>query len=117
MKNKAVLILALKGYKRNRISKLIQIFFSILLALITVSFFSIFTYEIQVKNKAIKDPENSIVVAYQHGAKTSDYIDSLTYREFNIYTGLYYNYFFQIDDKKYYLNYSMKDIYSFDLNG
>ena len=114
MKNKAVLILALK---RNRISKLIQIFFSILLALITVSFFSIFTYEIQVKNKAIKDPENSIVVAYQHGAKTSDYIDSLTYREFNIYTGLYYNYFFQIDDKKYYLNYSMKDIYSFDLNG
>lgn len=27
MKNKAVLILALKGYKRNRISKLIQIFF------------------------------------------------------------------------------------------
>ncbi len=39
MKNKAVLILALKGYKRNRISKLIQIFFSILLALITVSFF------------------------------------------------------------------------------
>lgn len=117
MKNKAVLILALKGYKRNRISKLIQIFFSILLALITVSFFSIFTYEIQVKNKAIKDPENSIVVAYQHGAKTSDYIDSLTYSEFNIYTGLYYNYFFQIDDKKYYLNYSMKDIYSFDLNG
>lgn len=68
MKNKAVLILALKGYKRNRISKLIQIFFLILLALITVSFFSIFTYEIQVKNKAIKDPENSIVVAYQHGA-------------------------------------------------
>lgn len=117
MKNKAVLILALKGYKRNRISKLIQIFFSILLALITVSFFSIFTYEIQVKNKAIKDPENSIVVAYQHGAKTSDYIDSLTYRSFCIGGDYYIKHFFQIDDKKYYLNYSMKDIYSFDLNG
>lgn len=117
MKNRAVLILAFKGYKRNRIPKLISIFFSILLALITVSFFSIFTYEVQIKTKAINDPENSIVVSYKNDAKTSDYIDSLTYRTYNIYTHYDYDQFFQIDDKNYYFNFRAKDIYSFDLNG
>lgn len=116
MKNKMALFLAYKGYKRNKVSKLILISLVFIIALTIVSSFCLYSYEFQIKNKAINDKNNMVVCSYD-GTAPQEYIAEASFENYNVKKNKYNDYKVDINNNEYIIDYQWKDIYSIDLDG
>ncbi len=116
MRNKVTLFLAYKGYKKNKVSKLIFVSLVFIIALTIVSFYCLYSYEFQIKNKAINDKNNMVVCSYD-GTAPQKYTDEASFENYDVKKNDYIDYKVDINNKEYKIDYQWKDIYSIDLDG